>query len=268
MYDGEGRVIICNQRYRQIYALSEQDVRPGRTLWELLQTRKDRGLLKEPPERYSVPLKAALAERKSIDFVTELTDGRVIAIANRPMPDGRWVSTHDDITVQQNSEKALRDQKMQLDAALNNMSQGLCMFDGDARLILCNHRYLQMSGLSVSDLQPDITLVELLEKRRAKGTWSSDPKKYTEELRATLAKGESRSRWKAPAAAPSRSTTARCPTGNGCPATRTSPSGARRSSRPTNKSAGSTRRFRTCRKSFACSIRTAGSSCPIRATPR
>ena len=137
-----------------------------------------------------MPLKAALAERKSIDFVTELTDGRVIAIANRPMPDGRWVSTHDDITVQQNSEKALRDQKMQLDAALNNMSQGLCMFDGDARLILCNHRYLQMSGLSVSDLQPDITLVELLEKRRAKGTWSSDPKKYTEELRATLAKGE------------------------------------------------------------------------------
>ena len=106
------------------------------------------------------------------------------------MPDGRWVSTHDDITVQQNSEKALRDQKMQLDAALNNMSQGLCMFDGDARLILCNHRYLQMSGLSVSDLQPGITLVELLEKRRAKGTWSSDPRKYTEELRATLAKGE------------------------------------------------------------------------------
>ena len=106
------------------------------------------------------------------------------------MPDGRWVSTHDDITVQQNSEKALRDQKMQLDAALNNMSQGLCMFDGDARLVLCNHRYLQMSGLSVSDLQPGITLVELLEKRRAKGTWSSDPRKYTEELRATLAKGE------------------------------------------------------------------------------
>ena len=53
MYDGEGRVIICNQRYRQIYELSEQDVRPGRTLWELLQTRKDRGLLKEPPERYT-----------------------------------------------------------------------------------------------------------------------------------------------------------------------------------------------------------------------
>ena len=83
-----------------------------------------------------MPTEAALAERKSIDFVIELTDGRVIAIANRPMPDGRWVSTHDDITVQQNAEETLRDQKMQLDAALNNMSQGLCMFDGEARLIV------------------------------------------------------------------------------------------------------------------------------------
>ena len=32
-------------------------------------------------------------------------------------------------------------------AALNNMTQGLCMFDGTARLTLCNERYLEMYGL-------------------------------------------------------------------------------------------------------------------------
>ena len=32
-------------------------------------------------------------------------------------------------------------------SALNNMTQGLCMFDGAARLILCNERYLEMYGL-------------------------------------------------------------------------------------------------------------------------
>src|ERR1700692_2360840 len=32
-------------------------------------------------------------------------------------------------------------------AALNNMTQGLCMFDGAARLVLCNDRYLGMDGL-------------------------------------------------------------------------------------------------------------------------
>jgi len=31
-----------------------------------------------------------------------------------------------------------------LDTALNNMSQGLCMFDSEGRLVLCNERYIQM----------------------------------------------------------------------------------------------------------------------------
>ena len=47
---------------------------------------------------------------------------------------------------------------VQRDAALNNMLQGLCMFDKDARLVLCNDRYLEMYGLSretVIVLSPD-----------------------------------------------------------------------------------------------------------------
>ena len=33
------------------------------------------------------------------------------------------------------------------DSALNNMSHGLCFFDGEQRLIVCNRRYLDMYGL-------------------------------------------------------------------------------------------------------------------------
>jgi PAS domain-containing protein len=35
-------------------------------------------------------------------------------------------------------EEALKTQNEQLDAAINNMSQGLAMFDGEQRLIVCN----------------------------------------------------------------------------------------------------------------------------------
>ena len=38
-------------------------------------------------------------------------------------------------------------QNLRFDAALNNMSQGLCMFDGEHRLVVCNARYAQMYGL-------------------------------------------------------------------------------------------------------------------------
>src|SRR5262245_29920633 len=37
---------------------------------------------------------------------------------------------------------------LRVSAALNNMTGGLCMFDGEARLLLCNERYLEMYGLT------------------------------------------------------------------------------------------------------------------------
>jgi len=42
------------------------------------------------------------------------------------------------------AEEQLREQKLQLDTALNNMTQGLNMFDTAGRLVVCNERYLEM----------------------------------------------------------------------------------------------------------------------------
>ena len=179
--------------------------------------RKDRGLLKHDPERYSAPLKAALAERKSIDFVTELTDGRVIAIANRPMPDGRWVSTHDDITEQQRAEKrvaraeaaARRRAQQHVAGPVHVRRRGAA--DRSATSAIC-----RCTACAESDLQPGITLVELLEKRRAQGHLVARPARIRRRTARRAGEGRARSPspWKAPAAASSRSTTGRCRTGS------------------------------------------------------
>ena len=42
------------------------------------------------------------------------------------------------------SEEKLRHQHLRLDTAINNMGQGLVMFDKDMRLTVCNRRYLEM----------------------------------------------------------------------------------------------------------------------------
>ncbi len=191
MFDASGTLILYNRRYLQMYQLSEQDVPPGCTVWDLLRLRKERGLLKDDVQRYIESLKRAVSEGKPANFTVALTDNRIIAVANHPMSDGRWVSTHEDITERQRSKQRLQEQKLQLDAALNNMSQGLCMFDADARMVFCNQRYLQMYSLTPDDVQPGMALTALLEKRRADGTWARDTHEYLAELRAALAKGES-----------------------------------------------------------------------------
>src|ERR1700685_2713268 len=55
-----------------------------------------------------------------------------------------------------------RAQSRLLRAALNNMTQGLCMFDGTARLVLCNDRYLEMYALRPQLRPPGTPLARLL----------------------------------------------------------------------------------------------------------
>jgi diguanylate cyclase (GGDEF)-like protein/PAS domain S-box-containing protein len=81
--------------------------------------------------------------------------------------------------------RAENDQKMRLGAALNNMRQGLLMFDSGGRLVLYNQRYLQMYHLSSEAVKPGCTLADLLRLRRAAGTFKGDPDQYVSKLVGT-----------------------------------------------------------------------------------
>ena len=58
---------------------------------------------------------------------------------------------------------AARRRNAHLTTALDNMSQGLCMFDGAQRLVLCNRGYLRMYDLSPDVAKPGCTLRQLLQ---------------------------------------------------------------------------------------------------------
>src|SRR5262249_29315656 len=74
------------------------------------------------------------------------------------------------------SEASLVQKSDQLDTALNNMSQGLCMFDAHQRLVTCNMRYAEMYGLGADDTRSGTSLRDILAARRAAGNMpDSDP---------------------------------------------------------------------------------------------
>ena len=74
-----------------------------------------------------------------------------------------------------------RQQKMHFEAALNNMSEGLCMFDASTRLVLCNERYIEMYRLDPELATPGALLRELLEQRKRSGTFTGDSDSYIED---------------------------------------------------------------------------------------
>lgn len=65
------------------------------------------------------------------------------------------------VEVFKNNAIALETAHVHLDAAVSNMSQGLCMFDADENLILCNNRFVEIYGLPPGSVRPGMTLQEL-----------------------------------------------------------------------------------------------------------
>jgi PAS domain-containing protein len=62
--------------------------------------------------------------------------------------------------------------------AIDNMTQGLSMFDGAARLVVCNRRYIEMSRLPPENFRPGTPLREILINRAAVGHFADDPDQY------------------------------------------------------------------------------------------
>jgi diguanylate cyclase (GGDEF)-like protein len=69
-------------------------------------------------------------------------------------------------------EEQLQGQYLQLDAALNNIVQGVAMFDAKHRLVVCNKRYVEIYGLSPAQVKPGTTLQQIIEQRIANGLGS------------------------------------------------------------------------------------------------
>jgi methyl-accepting chemotaxis protein len=86
-------------------------------------------------------------------------------------------------------DRRLREQNTQLAAALDNMTQGLCMFDSATRLIVCNEQYLRMYGLTREQAYPGCLLRELLEVRKDNGSFIDDVGGYVTAATKRVAEG-------------------------------------------------------------------------------
>jgi diguanylate cyclase (GGDEF)-like protein/PAS domain S-box-containing protein len=84
----------------------------------------------------------------------------------------------------------LRETNEQMVAAINNMSQGLCMFDADARLVICNERYRKIYNLSPVAAKPGCSLGDLLRFRAEAGTFPGDPERYIADLLRDMEQGK------------------------------------------------------------------------------
>ena len=107
MFDANERLVVCNDRYVEMYGLSRDIAKPGTTLRELLQHRKGTGTLERDVDEYRSALLSTIAKGEVTSWLVDMPDGRVISVTNRPMTGGAWVASHEDVTERRRAEERI-----------------------------------------------------------------------------------------------------------------------------------------------------------------
>ena len=105
MFDAQGRIVLVNRRYIDMYSLSPQIVRAGLSLKQLIEHRKDTGLFSGDVDAYCRHILDNIGKGQSTQVYVQASDGRIVLAKNEPLSSGGWVATHEDVTEQRRAEE-------------------------------------------------------------------------------------------------------------------------------------------------------------------
>jgi diguanylate cyclase (GGDEF)-like protein/PAS domain S-box-containing protein len=107
MFDAEQKLIVCNQRYAEIYGVSEEHTHPGTPLEAILEHRLQVTADARGGESTTVQRLAAIRAGKPWFEINEFGDGRIIAMSYHPLSNGGSVAIHEDVTERRKSEQRI-----------------------------------------------------------------------------------------------------------------------------------------------------------------
>ena len=106
LFDAHERILVCNDRYIEMYGLSPDVIKPGCTLLGQIEDRITTGSLNIDPEKHRSEILSAVQQDRSRNRIVETPNGRAILVVNRSIKGGEfWIGTHDDITDRIHAER-------------------------------------------------------------------------------------------------------------------------------------------------------------------
>lgn len=179
LFDKSNQGIMINRDLRAIYVNQAlADIYGYETPAEILALDSTRPLLHPEDSQYSGDQHRARLRGdpvpQDVEYRGLRKDGSEIWIEKRSFPiewDGKPAicSFRFDITDRKRAEEEARKSHQRLINAIETISDGFVLFDEDGKLVLSNRRYRDYLSLKESDLQPGMTLEDIIRLRIARG---------------------------------------------------------------------------------------------------
>ena len=202
VWSADFHLLMWNRHYCDIYGFRPDLLHRGMTLQEIVRMSADLGNHpSQSPEQFlGLYSKELMNNRGGARAKSQevLAGGRIIETAHAYSPGLGWVVTHEDVTdeiarseILERRKGDLERQNMRLDAAVNNIPLGLCMYDPKGRLVICNQPYARIYALPDALLNPGTHIEEILNYLFDNGmSASSDRTNYIEWRREMIRRGQ------------------------------------------------------------------------------
>ena len=152
MFNAAGELVVCNDRFIELYGLPSEQVKPGISIRRVLELRIAAGTFFDDIDAYIDELRSKMRAGEQLTKITEFADGRTFCLTNRPTGGGAWVATHEDITDRQRDEKELQRARNMLRAVVENIPETLVVKDAKSRqYVFLNRAGEALFGVSRAD---------------------------------------------------------------------------------------------------------------------
>jgi diguanylate cyclase (GGDEF)-like protein len=101
------RLVICNQRYVDMFGVSRDVIKPGCSFHELLTHRQETGTFTDDVDEYIEAILRKMAEGGAFQRILTTAAGRSIQVLYQPLPDGGWVTTLEDFTERRRADERI-----------------------------------------------------------------------------------------------------------------------------------------------------------------
>ena len=156
-------IVLCNDRFAEMYPVPKEFLRPGRPYPDLLRYLAENGYYGDGDVETHVARRIeSLRNATGIAFEDHVPNGNVYRVVRRKVADGGTVTVITDITELKRIEQDLAKKEGQLHIALDNMPGALAYTDEALNIVLCNDGFAEMYPVPKELLRPGRRYPDLL----------------------------------------------------------------------------------------------------------
>jgi signal transduction histidine kinase/CheY-like chemotaxis protein len=191
LYDMDDRLVLCNTRYRDLLYPGIADVvTPGTPFETICRKAAERGLVSGAEGRIDAWVAERLEKHRnpSGPHLQERGDGTWIRITEHKTEDGGTVAVYTDITELKRREEELAQKSTILEATMENVGQGISMFDADLNLIVYNQKFLDLLDIPADRFKAGDNLEDIFRYNAERGEYGAGDIEQQVRERVELAK--------------------------------------------------------------------------------